>query len=81
MEEIFGTLSPLGICFQEAVLAACDEYEVDPSNLTESDWNSLYSRLSEENFGDLVTTALNVASGNRDIRVGYPDRKGQFPLP
>lgn len=76
MEETFGTLSLLGIAFQEAVLAACDEYEIDPNNLTESDWNNLYAQLTEESFSDLVNTAIDVASGDWDIRVAFADYDG-----
>lgn len=76
MENNFGTLTDLGIRFQEAVLTACDEYGCDPNNLTESDWNNLYSHLTKENFGELVDTALDVASGLWEVRVAFADYDG-----
>lgn len=66
MEENFGTLTDLGIRFQEAVLAACDEAGIDPSNLSELDWNDFYTDLTEENFDVLVVKAVDVASGEEE---------------
>ena len=60
--ENFGFLTDLGIYFQEAVLSSCDKYGIDANNLTESDWNLLYSQLSELSFKELVYTAMDVAS-------------------
>jgi hypothetical protein len=65
MKETFGTLSDLGIRFQEAVLTAYDEAGIYPSNLSESDWNDFYTDLTEENFDVLVVKAVDVASGER----------------
>lgn len=61
MEENFGTLSDLGIRFQEAVLLACDEAHIDPNFLSEGDWNDLYDTLTEDSLNDLVKKAVETA--------------------
>lgn len=68
MENDFGTLTDLAIRFQEVILESCDQCGIDPNNLTESDWNNLHEHLSEENFNELVITAIDFASQNRGIR-------------
>lgn len=67
MENDFGTLTDLGIRFQEVILESCVQCGIDPNNLTEEDWNNLYEHLSEENFDKLVITAIDSAS-NRIVR-------------
>lgn len=73
MEETFGTLSDLGIEFQEMVLARFEEHGLDANLLTEADWNVLYRHLREDTFDELLDWAIDMAYRDKEIRIAFAD--------
>lgn len=76
MEENFGTLTDLGILFQEAVLLACEQARIDPNILSEGDWNNLHGALTEESFKSLVIEAVDTALKFQETVVAFADYNG-----